>query len=233
MSASASVLASVPNLRAGALEDGGQPLGARGSRGVEPAAPPSAPLLARPLGRRRGRPEMLEHRESGVATGSRSSARMPDAMGHEPNAATRPGASAPPSAVALPAMLVPISSPAGIASERRAAPSTAVMPPPLISRREPAAATDPVRPRHDAPAAGAEPRRPTFVVAAPPAEHVAPPQPSAASRPEIVIGRISVVVESARPPAATPRTVVHHVTATPRNADESSGLSHRFGLGQL
>jgi len=71
------------------------------------------------------------------------------------------------------------------------------------------------------------------VVAAPPAEHAASPRPSAASRPEIVIGRISVVVESVRPTAAATRTVVRHVTATPRNADESSGLSHRFGLGQL
>jgi hypothetical protein len=53
-----------------------------------------------------------------------------------------------------------------------------------------------------------------------------------------VIGRISVLVESARPPVAAPRTVVRHVTA-PRNADDGGGLGHsfgrfgRFGLGQL
>jgi hypothetical protein len=175
---------------------------------------------------------MLEYRESGVVAGSRASAQMPDAAGHDPDAATRSGTSAPPSAVAFPAPPDPVSPPAGVASERRAAPSTAVMPPPLVPRREPATAPDPVRSRHDAPAAGGDPRRPTLVVAAPPAEHAAP-LPPVPPRPEIVIGRISVVVESARPPTASPRAVVRHVAATPRNVDESSGLSHRFGLGQL
>jgi len=163
---------------------------------------------------------MLEHRES--SDGAEPRARIPAVTGHEPDAVPRPGATTLPSAqVALPATLGLMSRPASVASERRAEPSAVLMPPPLVPRREPAAATDPVRPRHDAPAA------------APPAEHAASPRPSAALRPEVVIGRISVVVESARPTAAATRTVVRHVTATPRNADESSGLSHRFGLGQL
>jgi hypothetical protein len=102
------------------------------------------------------------------------------------------------------------------------------MPLPPAPRRDPAAATEPLRPR-DAPAAGGEPRAASSAVAAPPIGYAAPPPPFAPSRPEIVIGRISVLVESTRPPGPAPRTVVRHVPVTPGNADEGGGPA--YGLG--
>jgi hypothetical protein len=118
------------------------------------------------------------------------------------------------------------------------------MPLPMAPRRDPAPAAAPVElPRRDsATAAPVEPRAQRISAgelrlgppAAAPIQHAASPPSPAAARPEIVIGRISVVVDGARPPAVAPRTIVR-VTAAASAADETGGSQRfgRFGLGQL
>lgn len=217
---------------AGVVEEGGAALGARRSRrGVDPADASAGPLLAAPVGRRGAR---IERHEPGTsATAASSSAPGPVVGRHDP-AAGPPGAIAVPSAPGQPpAMPGPTPHAASAASERRDEPSRIVMPLPPAPRRDPAAATEPLRSLRDEPATGGAPRGASFAIAAPPSRHAAPPQPQAPARPEIVIGRISVLVESARPPVAAPRTVVRQVTATPGNADAGGGFGRfgRFGLG--
>jgi len=215
----------------GAVTDGGDALEARtrrARRGFE-LDPPADPLPAPPGGRRGAD---IERRATQPLAEPVSSARIPVAGRAEPARARPPGPPAVPSAPEPPrAMPGPTTRPASV-SEGRDELSRVVMPLPPTSRREPAAATEPARRAPGAPATGGDPHRATPAIVAPPTGHAAPP--SAASRPEIVIGRISVLVESARPPVAAPRTVVRQVTA-PRNAD-GGGLAHsfgRFGLGQL
>jgi hypothetical protein len=102
------------------------------------------------------------------------------------------------------------------------------MPPPVAPRRDPVT----VGALRDAPSSGE--LRSASALAIPPA--VAAPvavAPVAATRPEIVIGRISVVVESPRPPAAAPRTVVRRVTTSAADGDGPAQRFGRFGLGQL
>ena len=80
-------------------------------------------------------------------------------------------------------------------------------------------------------AAGTAPEPTRIVVAAPPG-HVGPPEPV---RPEIVIGRVSVVVEAARPPVPAARPATRRAPSPPASSARSDGpgLAGRFGLGQM
>ena len=72
---------------------------------------------------------------------------------------------------------------------------------------------------------------PGAIVVAAPHSHPGPDREP--TRPEIVIGRVSVIVEAPRPAAPPPQLVVRTAAPASRTADEGPGLAHRFGLGQL
>jgi len=185
----------------------------------DPDLPPSVP--APRLGRRVR--AAVRDPDEGLAEAARA-ARAPVAA---TGVATPPGATlAPPGAAPSPAPAAP--------AEARSEPSRIAMPTPPPRRREPVA-SDATAPRaHDAAPSAAAVPGPTVVVAVPPPPPVSSAAAPAERRPEIVIGRISVVVESARQPAP-PRTVVRTVTATPRGEDGGASAPGfgRFGLGQL
>lgn len=218
-------------IASGAVDDGAGALDVRSRprRILDRTARPDDGGIAPP--ERRG-----VRREGQLSAGEPSgSQRTPAAAsgspaGTHPSSATTPGHTAPP--LALPA----ISRPGSTAAERRTEPSRVAMPLPMAPRRDPAsAAAAPVEARGQAIAVGG--LRISAPAAAPlqQIQHAAPSGSPAASRPEIVIGRISVVVDGARPPAAAPRTIVRRVTAAASAADDAGG-SHRFGrfgLGQL
>jgi hypothetical protein len=218
------------------VEDGGMPEVRDRARSAAESARP-APLHAPPVERsvRSARPERharfaypapSDDREP-EASSAATAARMPAAPGARDPATAKVAVSVPP--------LVSVAAPPPASSRPRDVfgrdePSPLAMPlPPGTPRRDPTTAI--ARPAlHDLPVGGsARPGAPS--IAAPPSQPVAP-QP-APPRAEVVIGRISVVVESARPPAAATRTIVRHATAAP--ADDGAGPMRfgRFGMGQL
>ncbi len=132
---------------------------------------------------------------------------------------------------ALPVQLQPRTESRGGDTGRPAdRPSTVTMPAVVPPRRDrvPAPETDvsPGRVR----ALDREGRRIGIVLMPPPTR--VSPTPSAPA--EIVIGRISVVVESARPPAPAPRPPSRPAApASSRPADDGLQIARRFGIGQL
>ena len=76
-----------------------------------------------------------------------------------------------------------------------------------------------------------QPRSAPMVLAAPPSA----PAPATPPGADVVIGRVTVVVESTpakpRPPAV--QRVVHRAAATAKAPSDTASFSHRFGLGQL
>jgi hypothetical protein len=206
-------------IASGAVQDGAGGLDARSRprRIVDRALGAERSTLAAPV----------EHR---VARGDRPVPASGDPAAPAPTpASASPAAGSPASGSRASA---PLASPTGprrpgaVDGAHRDERSPIAMPPPVTPRHEPAAAAGP---RRDDAAAD----RPASVIAAPIPR--APAAPVAASRPEIVIGRISVIVESARPPAAAPRTIVRRVTAAAGAADSDAPPQRfgRFGLGQL
>ena len=195
-----------------------------GAPGQPSTGSPSPQREAPAAGVRSARPEHLAP-AARPADAPRSEGREPEAAA---STSTRMPGSRGPATVGAPVEAkVPASGePAPLrASPRRArgfdgeAASRIAMPLPP-ARRDPVTTRAPAASLHDPPIPGG---------AAPPVA-ARPPAPPRAER---VIGRITVVVDSVRPPVAPPHIVVRPAAAAP--ADDGAGPPRfgRFGLGQL
>jgi hypothetical protein len=102
--------------------------------------------------------------------------------------------------------------------------------PSVVAERPVAPAVPSSTEPRSAPSRTTRPPEPGAIVVAAPHSH--PATPREPTRPEVVIGRVSVVVETSRPAAPAPQPTVRAAPAA-RPGDDGPGLASRFGLGQL
>jgi hypothetical protein len=195
-----------------------RPVGSRSDAGPIEGQPSARGRSDQPGGRERVR--VVRVGRDAAPTTSGAPPRPPDAIAPRSAAADAPRTS-PPGTRPEPADSKGRSR---ARSEER--PDAPVISPPPAPPAIPSPPDD--RPASSQTSRGQEPA--TLVIAAP---HDHAVQPHEQARPEVVIGRVSVVVEAPRlPPPAAPAAPRAAAPAS-RTADDGPGLAHRFGLGQL